>query len=80
MRLGRTSHLYLGAMRRGRSERSEVGLGLEEKAKGSFGHATSAVGLNVGTEKAAVFVYTAEEADKALNTAHEFCKTHSGGI
>jgi len=58
MRLGRASHLYLGAMRRGRSERSEVGLGLEEKAKGSFGHANAVLeGLYVGSEKAAAFVY-----------------------
>jgi hypothetical protein len=45
-------------MRRGRSVRSEVGLGLEEKEKGSFGHANAALeGLNVGAEKAAAFVY-----------------------
>ena len=45
-------------MRRGRSERSEVGLGLEEKAKGSFGHANAVLeGLYVGSEKAAAFVY-----------------------
>ena len=57
MRPGRASHLYWGAMRRGRSERSEVGLGLEGE-KGSFGHvATSLEGMNVGAEKAASFVY-----------------------
>jgi hypothetical protein len=34
-----------------------VGLGLEEKEKGSFGHANAALeGLNVGAEKAAAFV------------------------
>jgi hypothetical protein len=43
-------------MRRGRSERREVGLGLEG-LKGSWGHAKStSEGLNVGTEKAAAFV------------------------
>jgi len=34
-----------------------VGLGLEEKEKGSFGHSYAVLeGLNVGTEKAAAFV------------------------
>ena len=57
MRLGRVSHLYAGAMRRGRSERSEVGLGLEAE-KGSCGHVNPVLeGLNVGTEKAAAFVW-----------------------
>lgn len=57
MRLGRASHLYLGAIIRGRSVRREVGLGVEEKVKGSFGHAAAtSPGLNVGGEKAAVFV------------------------
>ena len=44
-------------MRRGRSERSEVGLGLEAE-KGSCGHVNPVLeGLNVGTEKAAAFVW-----------------------
>jgi len=50
MRLGRASHLYLGAMRRGRSERIEVGDGLEA-LKGSEGHSNCvSEGLNVGFE------------------------------
>lgn len=61
MRPGRAAHLYAGAMRRGRSERSEVGLGLEGAEKGSCGHANAVLeGLNVGVEKAAAFVYKVE--------------------
>ena len=44
-------------MRRGRSVRSEVGLGLDGE-KGSFGHAYAVLAvLKVGCEKAAEFVY-----------------------
>jgi hypothetical protein len=61
MSAGRAFHLYEGAIIRGRSERSEVGLGLEGE-KGSCGHPFSPEleGLNVGVEKAAAFVYKVE--------------------
>ena len=50
MRLGRASHLYLGAMRRGRSERTDVGAGLEGE-KESEGQANCfSEGLKVGVE------------------------------
>jgi hypothetical protein len=56
MSAGRAFHLYAGAIIRGRSVRSEVGLGLEGE-KGSCGHPfTELEGLNVGDEKAAAFV------------------------
>lgn len=61
MRLGRACHLYAGAIKRGRSGRSEVGLGLEGE-KESCGHPLPELeGLNVGDEKAAAFVCKVEQ-------------------
>ena len=59
MRFGRASHLYAGATRRGRSERTVVGLGLA-KAWGSLGQARVSLELDderkVGLPNAAAFV------------------------
>lgn len=56
MSVGRAFHLYWGAIIRGRSVRTEVGLGLEGE-KESCGHPLPELeGLNVGCEKAAAFV------------------------
>lgn len=57
MRVGRESHMYAGAMRRGLSERTWVGLGLDGW-KGSCGQArlVLVVETNVGVVNAAVLV------------------------
>jgi len=55
MRLGRASHLYFGAMMRGRSALASKGLGLVGR-KGSAGHEWALLALIVGAVKRAVLV------------------------
>ena len=59
IKFGSASHLYAGAMRRGRSGRTEVTLGFSG-LKGSSGHASAALldGLKVGVVNAAELVWT----------------------
>lgn len=55
MRVGSASHLYLGAIRRGLSERTDVGAGLANDT-GSEGQTAEADGLKVGEPYAAELV------------------------